>query len=269
MSPQRCFLECPPRVDITRLSGKLVVVEGPDSSGRSTHIALLTSWLEEQGHAVTGVGIKRSTLVAPELDAAKKGNVLSFRTMSLFYATDFADRLENEMVPALRAGYVVLTDRYVYSLIGRACVRGLCPEWMRKIYGFAVKPSAIYYLKISVADLIPRVLASGGFDYWESGADYLRGDMYDCFVKHQTALLDQFEQMSEEFGFTSVDASRSIEETFDTLQKHIAGVVGDIAPIKPSKLLVEEPCPPRRQRAAADSVSDLLRDFLSSLENDR
>lgn len=249
--------------------GRLIVLEGTDGVGRSTQIRLLKRWLESSGIAVYDTGLTRSNLAGRHLREAQEGHTMGRMTQVLFYATDFADRLENEMVPALRAGYVVLIDRYVYSLIARACVRGLCPEWMRKIYGFAVKPSAIYYLKISVPDLIPRVLASGGFDYWESGADYLRGDLFDCFVKHQTALLDQFEQMSEEFGFTSVDASRSIEETFDTLQKHIAGVVGDIAPIKPSKLLVEEPCPPRRQRAAADSVSDLLRDFLSSLENER
>lgn len=251
------------------LPGRLIVLEGTDGVGRSTQITLLKRWLESSGIAVFDTGLTRSNLAGRHLREAREGHTMGSMTQTLFYATDFADRLENEMVPALRAGYVVLTDRYVYSLITRGAVRGLSPTWLRKIYGFALKPAAIYYLKISLEDLIPRVLASGGFDYWESGADYRTGDLYDCFMQHQTAVLQQFEQLSGEYGFTVVDASRSIEETFQTLQEHVSALIGDIAPVKPGKLIIEAAAqqPPRR-RASSSSVTELLREFLASLESE-
>lgn len=247
--------------------GRLIVLEGTDGVGRSTQITLLKRWLESSGIAVFDTGLTRSNLAGRPLREAREGHTMGSMTQALFYATDFADRLENEMVPALRAGYVVLTDRYVYTLITRAAVRGLCPEWLRKIYGFAIKPSAIYYLRIGIEDLVPRVLASGGFDYWESGADYCTGDLYDCFMKHQTAVLQQFDDLAAEYDFTSVDASRSIDETFETLQEHVSKLIGDIAPVKPGKfvpdLLAQQQ--PRR-RTSSDSVTELLREFLASLE---
>jgi len=252
------------------LPGRLIVLEGTDGVGRSTQITLLKRWLESSGIAVFDTGLTRSNLAGRHLREAREGHTMGSMTQALFYATDFADRLENEMVPALRAGYVVLTDRYVYSLITRAAVRGLCPQWLRKIYGFALKPAAIYYLNIRLEDLVPRVLASGGFDYWESGADYLPGDLYDCFMKHQTAVLKQFDELAAEYGFISVDASCSIDETFQTLQEHVAKLIGDIALIKPGKFLPEVIAqqPPRR-RASSDSVTELLREFLASLEPER
>lgn len=248
--------------------GRLIVLEGTDGVGRSTQIALLKRWLESSGVAVYDTGLTRSNLAGRHLREAREGHTMGRMTQALFYATDFADRLENEMVPALRAGYVVLTDRYVYSLITRAAVRGLNPGWLRKIYGFALKPSAIFYLRITLEDLVPRVLASGGFDYWESGADYCSGDLYDCFVKHQTAVLNQFEELGKEYSFTNVDASRSIDDTFQTLQEHLSEVIGDIAPIKPGKLVPELATQPPRRRTSADSVTDLLREFLASLESE-
>lgn len=248
--------------------GRLIVLEGTDGVGRSTQIALLKRWLESSGVAVFDTGLTRSNLAGRHLREAREGHTMGRMTQALFYATDFADRLENEMVPALRAGYVVLTDRYVYSLITRAAVRGLSPQWLRKIYGFAPKPSAIYYLNTNLENLIPRVLASGGFDYWESGADYLNGDLYDCFIKHQTAVLQQFEELATEYSFVTVDASRSIESTFQTLQEHVSALVGDLAPIKPGPLVQELAAQPPRRRTSADSVTDLLREFLASLESE-
>jgi len=124
MNVKRCFDQPPPGVDLEKLQGALIVVEGPDSSGRSTQIELLARWLGERGYAVEQVGLKRSRLVARSLEEAQEGNVLSPRTMTLFYATDFYDQLENRIVPALKAGYVVLADRYIYTLIARSTVRG-------------------------------------------------------------------------------------------------------------------------------------------------
>lgn len=249
--------------------GKLIVLEGTDGVGRSTQIGLLKRWLESSGVAVFDTGLTRSNLAGKHLREAREGHTMGRLTQTLFYASDFADRLENEMVPALQAGYVVLTDRYVYSLIARAAVRGQCPQWLRKVYGFAIKPSAVYYLEISLEDLVPRVLASGGFDYWEAGADYIRAnDLHESFVRHQTALLDQFRQLSKEFDFTAVDASRSVRETFRTLQGHVAEVVRDIAPVEITDIELEPlPTAGRRGPVPGDALRELLDEFLSSLDN--
>src|SRR5258705_651660 len=154
-------------IDREELKGKLIVLEGTDGVGRSTHINLLKQWLENTGHAVLDTGMTRSALAGKRLRQAKEGHTLGGITMSLFYATDFADRLENEMIPALRAGFVVLTDRYIYSLMARSIVRGADPEWIRDVCSFALKPDAVFYLRSNVGGLIPRVLSSpAGFDYW-------------------------------------------------------------------------------------------------------
>ena len=134
-----------PGVDLNELKGKLIVLEGTDGVGRSTHIGLLKLWLENNGHAVLDTGMTRSALVGESLKGAKEGHILGATTMTLFYTTDFADRLENEMIPALRAGFVVLTDRYIYSLMARAIVRGADPEWIREVYTFALKPDIVKF----------------------------------------------------------------------------------------------------------------------------
>src|SRR2546423_3716243 len=149
-----------PGVDLDELKGKIVVLEGTDGVGRSTHIGLLKLWLENNGHAVLDTGMTRSALVGEGLKAAKEGHTLGRTTMSLFYATDFADRLENEMIPALRAGFIVLTDRYIFSLMARAMVRGADSEWIKSCYGLAVKPDAVFYMRGAVSDLVPRALSS-------------------------------------------------------------------------------------------------------------
>jgi len=129
-----------PNVELDQLAGKLIVVEGADGSGRSTQIALLVEWLEGCGHATVQVGLKRSTLVSEELENAQEGNILSRTTLSLFYATDFADQLENIILPALKAGFVVLADRYIYTLMARDMVRGMDEAWLKNLYGIASSP---------------------------------------------------------------------------------------------------------------------------------
>src|SRR5687767_11538522 len=192
--PLQFYSEPLPGVDSAELQGKLIVIEGPDAVGRTTQVTRLRAWLEQQGHAVLDTGLARSALAGKGIAQAKEGHTLGGITMSLFYATDFADRLENEIIPALRAGFVVLTDRYIYSLMARAVVRGADPEWLREVYGFALKPDAIFYLRISIDDLVTRVLQSTGFDYWESGMDLHMGeDLYESFVKYQTGLLAEFD----------------------------------------------------------------------------
>lgn len=217
-----------PGVDLDAYAGKLIVVEGADGVGRSTHIALLRSWLEARGHAVIDTGMTRSVLAGRGIKEAKAGTTLGRLTMQLYYATDFADRLENEMLPALRAGFVVLTDRYIYSAIARAVVRGCDRSWVRAIYGIALVPDLILYLRASRAEeLVARVLASGRkFDYWESGMDmHLGDDFYDSFVAYQTLLLREFDRMSGEYGFRVVDASRSIRRVAADLRRSVARIL--------------------------------------------
>ena len=177
------FGEGIPGIDPQELRGNLIVIEGADGVGRSTQIWLLKQWLETKGHAVLATRMTRSALAGKGLRQAKKGTTLGRITMALFYATDFADRLEHEIIPALKAGFVVLTDRYIYTLVARALVRGIGPDWLRDIYGFALKPDRIFYLRAGVDDLVTRVLQKGRFDYWESGMNLRLGDdMYESFV---------------------------------------------------------------------------------------
>ncbi len=215
-----------PGMNLAELTGKLIVIEGTDGVGRSTQIGLLKPWLEQQGRAVLETGMTRSSLAGGGIKQAKEGHTLGRITLGLFYATDFADRLLNEIVPALRAGFVVLTDRYIYSLMARAIVRGIDAAWIRSAYSFALKPDAVFYLRIGVDDLIPRVVFSRGFDYWESGMDvHPSEDMYESFRKYQTALLGQFDILGEEYGFEVVDASADIRTVFERLRAGIARVL--------------------------------------------
>src|ERR1700732_3866811 len=215
-----------PGMKISDLSGKLIVIEGTDGVGRSTQINLLKPWLEELGHAVLDTGMARSSLAADGIRRAKEGNNLGPVTQSLFYATDFVDRLENEIVPALRSGFIVLTDRYVYSLMARGFVRGMDFKWIRSIYSVALKPDATFYLRLSIDQLIPRVVFSRGFDYWESGMDLYPGrDMYDCFCNYQTALMAEFDRLSEEYKFEVIEASAGAEQVFERLKAGIFHVL--------------------------------------------
>src|SRR2546423_7296601 len=151
-----------PRVDLEQLAGKLIVVEGADGSGRSTQIEMLVEWLEGSGHATVQVGLKRSTLVSEELDKAQEGNILSRTTLSLFYATDFADQLENIILPALKAGQMVLADRYIYTLMARDIVRGMDEAWLKNMYGIALEPDAVFYLNVMPEELVQRSFAKIG-----------------------------------------------------------------------------------------------------------
>lgn len=217
-----------PGVEHEPHNGKLIVIEGTDGVGRSTHTALLRGWLEARGHAVIDTGMTRSVLAGRGLKEAKTGTTLGRLTMQLYYATDFADRLENEMLPALRAGFVVLTDRYIYSAIARAIVRGIDARWIREIYGVALVPDLILYLRAAHAEeLVSRVIASGRkLDYWESGMDLNLGeDFYDSFVKYQTRLLKEFDKMAGEYGFRVVDASRPIRRVAADLRRAVARVI--------------------------------------------
>jgi len=202
-----------PGVNPLDLKGRLIVIEGADGSGRSTQIRRLVDWLEAGGHATTQVGLKRSNLASEELDRAKHGNILNRTTLSLFYATDFADQLENIIVPSLRAGFIVLADRYIYTLMARDMVRGLDPDWVKSLYSIALQPDAVFYLKLPPEKLIQRnFMKNHTLDYWESGMDLgLSLDMFDSFVRYQQLMAGKFDELRRSWGFTTINADQSMD----------------------------------------------------------
>ncbi len=222
------FLKNPlPTVRPEELKGKLIVIEGPDSSGRSTQIELLTKWLELKGYPVVCTGLKRSILVANELELALKGNVLSPRTLTLFYATDFYDQLENVIIPSLRAGFIVLADRYIYTLMARAIIRGAEREWIEAIYEMAIIPDLVLYLSVSPSVLVERTFqAHQQLDYWESGMDLgFSKDWFTSFLKYQRKMRLEFKKMEKKFQFEIVNANRTPKSVDRDLKARIARVL--------------------------------------------
>jgi dTMP kinase len=209
-----------PYLTIGGYPGKIIAIEGTDGVGRSTQIRLLREWLEVQGYGVIETGWTRSALMQPTIDLAKSSNTLNKLTFALLYATDFADRLEKEIIPALKAGFIVLADRYIFSALARAGVRGIDRTWTRNLYGFAIAP------------LIRRVLESRGMNFWESGMDLkLADDIHDSFRAYQRALLREYNSMADEFGFRVLDAKRKIEAIQDELRRQIGDFLGESEPV--------------------------------------
>jgi dTMP kinase len=212
-----------PYLKTGRLPGHLIVVEGTDAVGRSTQIELLRPWLELEGYAVSNTGWTRSPLLNETINEAKAGHELTTTTMSLLYAADFADRLEHQIIPALKAGFIVIADRYMYTAFARNMVMGADPIWTRELFGFALMPDLVLYLEIDVENLVPRVLAGKGMDYWESGMHLALGhDIFDSFQRYQGSLIDEYNVLAKEFRFVSVDARRSIDAIQSDLREHVS-----------------------------------------------
>jgi dTMP kinase len=203
--------------------GSLVVVEGPDGSGRSTQIDLITSKLEADGHAVITTGLKRSELIGGGILEAKHKLPLGKKTLALFYAADFADQLEHKIIPALHAGYVVLADRYIFTLMARSTVRGITRAWSHELFGFAIKPDLVFYLDVPPEELFHRVFEKyGSLDYYESGADLgLSDDLYESFVIYQRMMAKEFRAMEGKYGLIRIDANRMIPDVNSDLQQRI------------------------------------------------
>jgi dTMP kinase len=229
MTELRFYGDRPPGIDQDVVPGRLVVIEATDRAGRSTQVGLLKEWLEEQGYAVLDTGLVRSDLAGPGIKRAKEGHTLDPLTLNLFYATDFWDRMERQILPGLRAGMVVLADRYIFSLIARAAVRGVTVEWMEDLYGFALVPDKVIYLDIDVEHLLPRILGTTGFDYWESGQDFLSGgSVYESFVKYQRRLLAEFRRLASRYSFSVIDARGSVAEVFASVRAEVEEVIRDM-----------------------------------------
>lgn len=224
-----------------RVGGRLFVLEGADGSGRSTQIRLLGEWLETNGYAVKFMGLRRSNLVGEELEQAKLGNTLTRNTLSLFYATDFFDQVINEIIPALKAGLIVLADRYIYTLMARDLVRGADRDWVKNLYSPAVVPDAVFHFKINARQLVERNFQkNNSLDYWESGMDLgLSSDMFDSFIRYQKLLDKEFTRMQGEYRFDMINGNRLIE----TIQHDLRVKIGDLLKLPLGEIRVGNAAP--------------------------
>ena len=193
--------------------GRLFIVEGIDGSGKSTQLDLLHKWLESKGYGVVFSEWNSSPLVKDTTKFGKKKKMLTAATFSLIHATDFADRTEKSILPLLKAGAVVLCDRYVYTAFARDVARGMDREWVRELYQFAVKPTVAFYFRVPLETAIGRLLdGRNGFKYYEAGMDLdLSDDPAESFRLFQGMILKEYEGMVPEFGLTVIDATLPIE----------------------------------------------------------
>jgi len=200
--------------------GKLIVLEGTDGVGRSTHSELLQNWLGIEGYGAVTTEWKSSELICNVIDKAKSKNALNTITFSLLYATDLADRLHNIILPALKAGQIVIADRYYYTAFARDVVRGADPSWVRKLYGFAIEPDLVFYLKMPLDPLLRRIITTrGGLDFYESGRDIgMSTDLYQSFKLYQSQILFEYERMADEYQFQIVSADDPIDLVQKTLK---------------------------------------------------
>jgi dTMP kinase len=197
-----------------RFPGRLFVVEGIDGSGKSTQLSLLQKWLESEGYVVYFSEWNSSPLVRDVTKRGKKKKMLTPMTFSLIHATDFADRTEHHIIPPLKAGAVVLADRYVYTAFARDVVRGVNPQWVRQLYDFAVKPTVGFYFRTPLEVAMKRILGGrNAIKYYEAGMDLgLSDDIEESFRMFQGHIIEEYEKMVGEFGLVVIDATRSIEE---------------------------------------------------------
>ncbi len=217
-----------PGVSAGELSGTLIVIEGTDGSGRSTQIELLTEWLEAEGFAVQTMGLRRSFLVAKDIDALLAANTVTRLTLTLMYATDFYDQLEHRILPALRSGMVVLADRYFYTPVARAAVRGIHRDYLLGIYSMALRPDLTFWLNVRPELAFEREFRkSHAISYWEAGRDMsLSNDLFQSFIRYQSAIRKEFETLSKRHDFLEIDGEASIPAVNRELRKRIAAHLG-------------------------------------------
>jgi len=220
-------------MDGAPIGGKLIAVEGLDGSGKSTQIYLLHQWLLGLDCKVFFSEWNSSSIVRGATKKGKKKQLLTPTTFSLIHATDFADRYERQILPMLKAGYIVLCDRYIYTSFARDGVRGCDPQWLRKLYGFAQKPDVTFYFRLPLETALSRILVGRAqLKYFEAGMDMgLSNDLYESFRLFQKLIMENYEQMADEFQFTTVDASRLIPVQQEIMRSFISSRI-DLAKFK-------------------------------------
>jgi dTMP kinase len=222
--------------------GRLIAVEGLDGSGKSTQIYLLKRWLEAEGIKVYFSSWNSSELVKSATSKGKKRELLTPTTFSLIHATDFADRYERHLLPLLRAGYIVLCDRYVFTAFARDVTRGCPPDWVRGIYNFAAQPDLTFFFKADLEVSLNRILEGRPkLKFFEAGMDLrLSSDPYESFRIFQGRILEQYMAMSAEFNFIGMDANQNVEKQQALLRK----IVGEKIDLSKFKRRSPLPLPP-------------------------
>ncbi len=214
--------------DPAEITGTLIVIEGMDGSGRSTQIALLQEWLESEGFAVQTSGLRRSNLVGRDIDELLAKNAVTRLTLSLMYATDFFDQIEHRILPALRAGTVVLADRFIFTLIARGVVRGINRDYISGLYAMALRPHLTFWLNVRPETAFAREFKKAqAISYWEAGRDMsLSHDLYWSFIRYQTMIKREFEVMAKRHNFIELDGEASVSSVNKQLRQRIGERLG-------------------------------------------
>ncbi len=214
--------------DPSEITGSLIVIEGMDGSGRSTQIALLQEWLESEGFAVQTSGLRRSNLVGRDIDQLLAKNAVTRLTLSLMYATDFFDQVEHRILPALRAGTVVLADRFIFTLIARGVVRGINRDYISGLYAMALRPHLTFWLNVRPETAFAREFKKAqAISYWEAGRDMsLSHDLYWSFIRYQTMIKREFEVMAKRHSFIELDGEASVSAVNKQLRQRIGERLG-------------------------------------------
>ncbi len=206
--------------------GKLLVVEGVDGSGKSTQLDLLRNWLEAKGQSVIFTEWNSSALISKTIRKAKTANSLIPVTFSLLHATDFADRLENIIIPALKAGLTVLADRYCYTAFARDVARGVDKDWVRSLYGFSIRPDGAFYFQVPVEVSLSRIATSRRPGFYESGMDMgISNDPIESFQIFQSRIISEYDRMAEEFEFHVMPAEKPIHDQQVMFRKIAADIL--------------------------------------------
>ena len=207
--------------------GKLIIVEGIDGSGKSTQIDLIYKWLQDKGKSVYFSEWNSSPLVKSTTKLGKKQRLFTPTTFSLIQATDFADRWENHLYPLLKAGVIVIADRYAFTAFARDVARGVDPKWVRNLYSFAVQPDLALYFRVDIDTAVERILTSRAkIKYYEAGMDLKLADTKpESFRIFQGKVLDQYEKMTKEFNFEVIDAKKPVENQQKEIRKLVNAVL--------------------------------------------
>lgn len=206
--------------------GTLVCVEGIDGSGKSTQLSLLRDWLKDTGKDVIFTEWNSSALISQTTKLAKKKNMLSPRTFSLLHAVDFADRLKQVIAPALKAGFIVLADRYAYTAFARDVARGVDAAWVREVYSFAIKPDLAIYFDIDPKTSLERICSNRAPKFYEAGMDLkLSSDPYESYMIFQSKVIDEYKKMIDEFDIVKLDANDSIHKKQVEIRKMLLQIL--------------------------------------------
>ncbi len=218
------------------LPGKLFIVEGIDGSGKSTQLDLLNKWLIGQGYCVAFSEWNSSPLVKETTKLGKKKQLLTPTSFSLIHAADLADRTERQILPALKAGAIVLADRYIYTAFARDVARGVSPTWVRKVYAFAVRPTVAFYFRVPLEESLRRILdGRPQLKFYEAGMDLgLSDDPQESFALFQKRILDEYEKMVDEFGLTVIDATLPLTEQQEMVREIIKPLLAGALRVQPS-----------------------------------